>query len=64
MFIGSDKAHETSSCNGGVRMAQHNKTAFKESTEKLQLQLAAADQVDRPILLPVPFTATIQGGVQ
>jgi hypothetical protein len=45
-------------------MAQHNKTAFKESTEKLQLQLAAADQVDRPILLPVPFTATIQGGVQ
>jgi hypothetical protein len=38
--------------------------AFKESTEKLELQLARADQVDRPILLPVPFTAVSQGGVQ
>ena len=38
--------------------------AFKESTEKLELQLARADQVDRPILLPVPFTAANQGGVQ
>jgi hypothetical protein len=31
--------------------------SFKESTEKLQLQLAEAEQVDRPILLPIPFTA-------
>ena len=38
--------------------------AFKESAEKLQLQLATADQVDRPVLLSVPFTATIQGGEQ
>ena len=38
--------------------------AFKESTEKLELQLARADQVDRPILLPVPFTDASQGGVQ
>ena len=38
--------------------------AFKESTEKLELQLARADQVDRPVLLPVPFTAASQGGVQ
>ena len=35
--------------------------AFKESTEKLELQLAQAEQVDRPILLPVPFVATVQG---
>jgi hypothetical protein len=35
--------------------------AFKESTEKLELQLAQAEQVDRPILLPVPFTAKGQG---
>jgi hypothetical protein len=35
--------------------------AFKESTEKLELQLAQSEQVDRPILLPVPFTATVQG---
>jgi hypothetical protein len=38
--------------------------AFKESTENLELQLARADQVDRPILLPVRFTAASQGGVQ
>lgn len=38
--------------------------SFKESTERLQLQLAQADQVDRPILLPVPYTASSQGGVQ
>ncbi len=37
---------------------------FKESSEKLQLQLAEAAQVDRPILLPVPFTATNSGGRQ
>jgi hypothetical protein len=35
--------------------------AFKESTEKLELQLGQAEQVDRPILLPVPFTAKGQG---
>ena len=38
--------------------------AFKESTENLELQLARADEVDRPILLPVPFTAASQGGVE
>jgi len=38
--------------------------AFKESSEKLQLQLAQAEQVDRPILLPVPFTADSQGEAQ
>jgi hypothetical protein len=35
--------------------------AFKESTEKLELQLAQAERVDRPILLPVQFTATAPG---
>jgi hypothetical protein len=38
--------------------------SFKESSEKLQLQLAQAEQVDRPISLPVPFTASSQGGAQ
>ena len=38
--------------------------SFKESSEKLQLQLAQAEQVDRPILLPVPFTARSLGGEQ
>jgi uncharacterized protein DUF2381 len=38
--------------------------AFKESSENLQLLLAQVEQVDRPILLPVPFTADSQGGAQ
>lgn len=37
---------------------------FKESNERLQLQVAEADQVDRPIVLPVPFTVTSAGGAQ
>jgi hypothetical protein len=32
---------------------------FKESTEKLFLQIAQADQVDRPILIHLPFTPPI-----
>jgi hypothetical protein len=36
--------------------------AFKESREKLQLELAESEQVDRPIVLPVPFTAGNIGG--
>ncbi len=38
--------------------------SFKESTEKLQLQLIEADQVDRPIILPAPFIAMTAGGAQ
>lgn len=34
---------------------------FKESTEKLFLQLAQADQVEQPILIPLPFTPPISG---
>jgi hypothetical protein len=34
---------------------------FKESTEKLFLQVAQADQVDRPILIRLPFTPPISG---
>ena len=35
---------------------------FKESTEKLFLQIAQADQVDRPILIRLPFTPPISSG--
>jgi hypothetical protein len=35
---------------------------FKQSTEKLFLQIAQADQVDRPILIRLPFTPPIAGG--
>ncbi|HEY2467648.1 MAG TPA: hypothetical protein VGI45_07385 [Terracidiphilus sp.] len=34
---------------------------FKESTEKLFLQIAQADQVDRPLLIHLPFTPPISG---
>jgi hypothetical protein len=34
---------------------------IKESTEKLFLQIAQADQVDRPILIHLPFTPPISG---
>jgi hypothetical protein len=37
---------------------------FKGSNERLQLQLAETEQIDRPILLPVPFTANTSGGGQ
>ena len=37
---------------------------FKQSTEKLFLQIAQADQVDRPILIRLPFTPPIAGGAQ
>lgn len=33
-----------------------DRPAFKESRERLELELAEAEQVDRPLVLPVPFT--------
>jgi hypothetical protein len=40
------------------------KPAFKQSSEQLLLRLAVSDQVDRPIILPLPFTGTREGGTQ
>ena len=37
---------------------------FKQSTEMLFLQIAQADQVDRPILIRLPFTPPIAGGTR
>lgn len=37
---------------------------FKESTEQIFLQIAQADQVDRPILIRLPFTPPYQSGHQ
>jgi DNA-binding TFAR19-related protein (PDSD5 family) len=37
---------------------------FKESTEQLFLQIAQADQVDRPILIRLPFTPPYQSDNQ
>ena len=38
-----------------------NRPAFKESDEQLLLQVARADQVDRPVLVPITFTAHNEG---
>lgn len=46
----------------GVLMFQ--RPSFKQSSEKLQLQIAEAERIDRPLLLDVPFTASSQEGVQ
>ena len=40
-------------------VAVYDRPNFKQSTEKLLLQLAQADQVDRPILIRLPFTPAI-----
>jgi hypothetical protein len=37
---------------------------FKESTEKLELQVAESGQVDHPVRVPIPFVATSTGGTQ
>jgi hypothetical protein len=41
-----------------------DRPAFKESSEQIELQLAEASKVDRPLLLPIPFTATTLGGTR
>ena len=37
-------------------VVEFDRPNFKQSTEKLYLQLAQADEVDRPILIRLPFT--------
>jgi hypothetical protein len=37
---------------------------YKQSTEKLLLQLAQADRVDQPVLIKLPFTPPIAGDVR
>jgi len=41
-----------------------DRPAFKESSERLELELTDAEQVDRPIVLLVPFTIGSTGGEQ
>ena len=41
-----------------------DRPAFKESRERLEMELAEAEQVDRPIILPVPFAVARTGGEQ
>jgi len=38
--------------------------SFKESSEQLLLQIAQAEQVDHPVLVPVSFTAPIARSAQ
>ena len=43
-------------------VAVFERPAFKESAERLELRLAQADQVDHPLVLPMPFIAMAEGG--
>jgi hypothetical protein len=36
--------------------------SFKESSEQMLLQVAQAEAVDRPVLVPIPFVAPVGGG--
>ena len=45
-------------------VAVFERPAFKESSERLELWLARADEVDRPLLMAVPFIALSKGGSQ
>lgn len=45
-------------------VAVFERPSFKESGERLELRLAQADQVDHPLILPVPFIAMVAGGVR
>jgi hypothetical protein len=38
--------------------------SFKESSEKLELQVAESGQVDHPITVVIPFVAATIGGMQ
>ena len=42
-------------------VVEFERPAFKEAGEALRLRLAPADKVDRPLILPIPFTASRQG---
>ena len=36
--------------------------SFKESREQMLLQVAQAEEVDHPVLVPIPFVAPLEGG--
>jgi hypothetical protein len=36
--------------------------SFKESSERLLLAVVQAEEVDRPVLAPIPFVAPVTGG--
>jgi hypothetical protein len=38
--------------------------SFKESREQMLLQVAQAEEVDRPVLVPIPFVAPLNGGAR
>jgi hypothetical protein len=38
--------------------------AFKESNERILLQLAQAAEVDRPVFVPIPFVSPLEGGTR
>jgi hypothetical protein len=45
-------------------VAVFDRPNFKQSTEQLFLQIAQADQIDRPILIRLPFSPPISADRQ
>jgi hypothetical protein len=43
-------------------MVVFERPSFKESNERLLLAVAQAEEVDRPVLAPIPFVAPVTGG--
>jgi hypothetical protein len=43
-------------------MVVFERPSFKESSERLLLAVAQAEEVDRPVLAPIPFVAPVTGG--
>ena len=41
-----------------------DRPTFKESSEKLLLAVAQAEEVDRPVLAPIAFVAPVPGGAK
>ena len=41
-----------------------DRSSFKESREQMLLQIAQAEAVDRPVLVPIPFVAPLEGGLR
>jgi hypothetical protein len=45
-------------------VAMFERPAFKTSSERLMLQVAQVEQVDRPVLVPVSFVPAAKGGAR
>jgi hypothetical protein len=45
-------------------VVEFERPSFKESSERLLLAVAQAEEVDRPVLVPIAFVAPVSGGAK